>query len=309
MTFDGTSVQNAIYIQGECPWPVAAEEWESLAREKLDPGAFDYIAGGAGGESTMRANREAFERRRIRPRMLTGNTKRELGVEILGTHSPAPFLLAPVGVLSIAHPEGEVAVARAAAELGIPFTPLERGVVVDRGDRRGDGRRAALVPALLDQRPRDHREPPLARRGGRLLGGRRHARHADPRLAPARPAKGVPPVHQGRGLRAVLHRPRLPGEARQAARGGPADGRRDDARDVPAPPADVGRPRVAPRADLAADARQGRAHGRGRRARARRRRRGRDRLEPRRAAGGRRRRGARRARRGARGARRPTRRC
>ena len=100
----------------------SAEEWESLASEKLDPGAFDYIAGGAGGESTMRANREAFERRRIRPRMLTGNTKRELGVEILGTTSPAPFLLAPVGVLSIAHPEGEVAVARAAAELGIPFT-------------------------------------------------------------------------------------------------------------------------------------------------------------------------------------------
>ncbi len=122
MTFDGTSVQNAIYIQGECPWPVSAEEWESLAREKLDAGAFDYIAGGAGGESTMRANREAFERRRIRPRMLTGNTKRELGVEILGTTSPAPFLLAPVGVLSIAHPEGEVAVARAAAALGIPFT-------------------------------------------------------------------------------------------------------------------------------------------------------------------------------------------
>ena len=54
--------------------------------------------------------------------MLTGNTKRELGVEILGTTSPAPFLLAPVGVLSIAHPDGEVAVARAAAELGIPFT-------------------------------------------------------------------------------------------------------------------------------------------------------------------------------------------
>jgi lactate 2-monooxygenase len=54
--------------------------------------------------------------------MLTGNTERELRVEILGTRSPAPFLLAPIGVLSIAHPEGEVAVARAAAELRIPFT-------------------------------------------------------------------------------------------------------------------------------------------------------------------------------------------
>jgi lactate 2-monooxygenase len=121
VTFDGTSVQNAIYISGESRWPVAAEEWETLAEEKLDPGAFGYIAGGAGGETTMRANREAFERRRIKPRMLTGNTKRDLSVEVLGTHSPAPFLLAPVGVLSIAHPEGELAVARAAASLGIPF--------------------------------------------------------------------------------------------------------------------------------------------------------------------------------------------
>src|SRR5580765_776838 len=122
MTFDGSQVQNQIYLSGESPWPVSAAEWEAHASEQLEAGPYGYIAGGAGGESTMRANREAFERRRIRPRMLTGNTKRELGVEILGTASPAPFLFAPVGVLSIAHPEGEVAVARAAAELGIPFT-------------------------------------------------------------------------------------------------------------------------------------------------------------------------------------------
>lgn len=121
MTFDGTSIQNAIYISGESEWPVAPEEWEALAEEKLDPGAFGYIAGGAGGEATIRANREAFERRRIKPRMLTGNTRRDLSVEVLGTRSPAPFLLAPVGVLSIAHPEGEMAVARAAAALEIPF--------------------------------------------------------------------------------------------------------------------------------------------------------------------------------------------
>jgi len=121
MTFDGTSIQNAIYISGESQWPVAPEEWEALAEEKLDPGAFGYIAGGAGGEATIRANREAFERRRIKPRMLTGNTARDLSVEIVGTRSPAPFLLAPVGVLSIAHPEGELAVARAAAALELPF--------------------------------------------------------------------------------------------------------------------------------------------------------------------------------------------
>ena len=119
--FRGTDVQNAIYVSGECEWPIAPEEWEAQAREKMDAGAFDYIAGGAGGEATMRANLEAFERRRIRPRMLEGNAERDLSVEVLGTRSPAPFLLAPIGVLSIAHPEGEVACARAAASLGIPF--------------------------------------------------------------------------------------------------------------------------------------------------------------------------------------------
>jgi isopentenyl diphosphate isomerase/L-lactate dehydrogenase-like FMN-dependent dehydrogenase len=121
MEFEGSQVQNAIYVSGESPWPVSPEEWEARAREKLEPGPFDYIAGGAGGEATMRANLEAFERWRLRPRMLTGNRERDLSVEVLGTSSPAPFLLAPIGVLSIAHPEGEVAVARAAAATGVPI--------------------------------------------------------------------------------------------------------------------------------------------------------------------------------------------
>jgi lactate 2-monooxygenase len=118
---DGSQVQNEIYISGESPWPVGAEAWEVKAEEVLDDGPFGYIAGGAGAESTMRANREAFERRRIQPRMLAGNVERDLSVEVLGTGSPVPFFLAPVGVLSIAHPDGELAPARAAAALGIPF--------------------------------------------------------------------------------------------------------------------------------------------------------------------------------------------
>jgi lactate 2-monooxygenase len=121
MRFSGSEVQNAIYVSGESPWPIAPEEWEARAAEALEPGPFDYIAGGAGSESTMRANLEAFERRRLRPRMLTGNSERDITVEILGTKSPAPFLLAPIGVLSIAHPEGEPAVARAASATGVPI--------------------------------------------------------------------------------------------------------------------------------------------------------------------------------------------
>jgi lactate 2-monooxygenase len=121
MSFEGSQVQNAIYVSGESPWPISPEEWEARAAETLEPGPFDYIAGGAGSEATMRANHEAFERRRLRPRMLVGNRERDPSVEVLGTHSPAPFLLAPIGVLSIAHAGGELAVARAAAATGVPM--------------------------------------------------------------------------------------------------------------------------------------------------------------------------------------------
>jgi lactate 2-monooxygenase len=121
MDFDGSQIQNKIYISGKSPWPVSFAGWEARAEEILEPGPFGYIAGGAGAEATMRANREAFERRRLRPKMLTGNAARDLSVEVLGTRSPVPFFLAPVGVLSIAHAEGELAAARAAAELGIPL--------------------------------------------------------------------------------------------------------------------------------------------------------------------------------------------
>jgi lactate 2-monooxygenase len=117
----GSQVQNAVYLAGGSQWPVAAEDWEAAARAKLEQGPFDYVAGGAGSEATMRANREAFDRYRLRPRMLTGNVERDLTVEVLGTRSAGPFFLAPIGVLSIAHPEGEVAVGRAAAATGVPL--------------------------------------------------------------------------------------------------------------------------------------------------------------------------------------------
>src|ERR1700675_988099 len=122
MSFSGASVQNAIYIAQQPPeWPIGPEDWERAAEEKLDAGAFGYIAGGAGGESTVRANLAAFERWRIRPRMLTGNLQRDISVDVLGQHSPAPFFFAPLGVLSIASEEGELGVARAAASSRVPM--------------------------------------------------------------------------------------------------------------------------------------------------------------------------------------------
>ena len=93
MRIDGSQIQNAIYIAGETQWPVGADAWEARAQEVLDPGPFGYIAGGAGRESTMRANLEAFERRRLRPRMLRGTRERDITVDVLGTRSSAPLRL------------------------------------------------------------------------------------------------------------------------------------------------------------------------------------------------------------------------
>ena len=122
MAFSGSSIQNAIYIAQQPPdWPITAAGWEAAAEAKLDEGAFGYIAGGAGAESTMQANLDAFGGWRLRPHMLRGNVERDISVEVLGLRSPAPFLLAPVGVLSIAHAEAEVGVGKASASSGVPM--------------------------------------------------------------------------------------------------------------------------------------------------------------------------------------------
>src|SRR6266550_6470039 len=117
----GPATQAEIYVGGADDLPLDAAEWEARAKAVLESGPFDYIAGGAGGESTMHANREAFGRWRLRPAMLAGNQQRDLHVSVLGTSSPTPFFLAPVGVLSAAGPDGDLAVARAAAAGGVPW--------------------------------------------------------------------------------------------------------------------------------------------------------------------------------------------
>src|SRR2546423_11947067 len=103
------------------PFPIAIPELEAKAREVLKPEAYDYVAGGAGSEDTIRENLEAFRRWRIVPRMLKGVAERDLSVELLGTRLPAPVMLAPVGVQSIVHPDAEIATAEGAASLGVPM--------------------------------------------------------------------------------------------------------------------------------------------------------------------------------------------
>ena len=117
--------QNEIYLgglAGEFPaLPCEPGQLEDLARERLDPEPFGYVAGSAGTESTARANRAAFDHWRIVPRFLRDVSTRNLARDILGTHFPAPVALAPVGVQGIVHKEAELAVARAAGSIGLPM--------------------------------------------------------------------------------------------------------------------------------------------------------------------------------------------
>ena len=101
--------------------PVSFEDLEGAARKAMSAEAFAYVAGGAGREESMRANRDAFERWRIVPRMLRDVSRRETGIDLLGTRLPSPVVLCPIGVLEMAHRDADVAVARAAAAEGIPM--------------------------------------------------------------------------------------------------------------------------------------------------------------------------------------------
>ncbi|MGI5484081.1 lactate 2-monooxygenase [Streptomyces lavendofoliae] len=112
--------------------PTDLTRLEELTERRLGPGPVGYVAGGAGNGSTAAANRAALERRRIVPRVLRDVHDRDLSVRVLGRDLPAPLALAPVGVLSIMHPDAEPAAARAAAAQGVPFvlssassTPME----------------------------------------------------------------------------------------------------------------------------------------------------------------------------------------
>jgi len=132
----GVERQSQIYVggvSGRRPRvPVDFAELERRAEAAMSEKAFAYVAAGAGLEETIRANREAFGRWQIVPRMLRDVSERDTSIELFGRRIPYPLLLAPIGVLELAHREAERAVAPAAAATGVPMifsnqasTPME----------------------------------------------------------------------------------------------------------------------------------------------------------------------------------------
>ncbi len=88
---------------------------EALARERLEPTAYDYMAGGAADEWTLGENRAAFQRIQLLPRMLRGVADRSLATTVLGTPVSMPVLVPPMGFQGLCHGDAEVATARGTA--------------------------------------------------------------------------------------------------------------------------------------------------------------------------------------------------
>jgi isopentenyl diphosphate isomerase/L-lactate dehydrogenase-like FMN-dependent dehydrogenase len=97
---------------------VNVDDFEAAARERLHPGAHDYIAGGAGDEHTLRENRAAFARWELRPRVLVDISSVTTATTVLGAEVALPVLVAPTAFQRLADPEGELATARGAAAAG-----------------------------------------------------------------------------------------------------------------------------------------------------------------------------------------------
>jgi lactate 2-monooxygenase len=121
----GRARQDAIYragVQGRRPVvPTDFATLEREARRRARKLGWAYAAGGAGEGATMRANREAFERWKIVPRMLRDVSSRDLTVELFGRTLPAPVLFGPVGAAELLDDEADLAIARAAAAVGVPY--------------------------------------------------------------------------------------------------------------------------------------------------------------------------------------------
>ena len=126
------------------PKPINVADYEPLAEARCEPGYWGYVAGGAGDEVTLADNREAFRRRILRPRMLVDVSEVTTATTALGTAIELPAMIAPTSLQRVAHPDGEPALARAAAAAGTIYTLSSLGSVRPR----------ELADAVGDRSPR-----------------------------------------------------------------------------------------------------------------------------------------------------------
>src|SRR6185503_11320155 len=114
----GTAAARRVVQSSSVTEPVNVWDYEALAAERLEAGAHGYYAGGAGDELTLRWNVEAFTRWQLRPRVLVDVSECTTAATVLGHELSMPLIVAPVAFQRVAHPDGEVGMARAAASVG-----------------------------------------------------------------------------------------------------------------------------------------------------------------------------------------------
>ncbi len=110
-----------VEMVGDANIPADVAALRRRARQRLPRFAFDFIDGGALGESALARNAHALDDIRLLPRVLTGATARDLSVDLLGQHFAAPFGVAPIGMANLVAPGTDLALARAAAAAGIGY--------------------------------------------------------------------------------------------------------------------------------------------------------------------------------------------
>ncbi|ROS75315.1 alpha-hydroxy-acid oxidizing protein [Cellulomonas sp. PhB143] len=127
----GRTRQDEVYragVLGRRPAvPTDPDALAAAARRRMSRTAWAYVAGGAGAERTVAANRAAFDRWELVPRMLGGAAGRDLSVELLGTRLPAPVLLAPVGAAGLVRRDADLLIGGGAADAGVPYVLSNQG--------------------------------------------------------------------------------------------------------------------------------------------------------------------------------------
>jgi 4-hydroxymandelate oxidase len=105
-------------ISAACPDAICVADFEPLAKAKMPAMAWEYVTAGAGDEITVRWNQEAFQRIRLKPRVLVDVSKLDTRVTLFGEEHAFPILLAPTAAQKLMHADGELATARGAGATG-----------------------------------------------------------------------------------------------------------------------------------------------------------------------------------------------
>ena len=235
--------------------PVSVEELEARAREAMDERAANYVFAGAGSEDTMRANRAPSSGAESCRGCCETSPSATSRPTVLGTTMPAPLMLAPIGVQTIVHEDGELATARAAASLGMPMiaSTASHFALEEIAEAGGEAPRWFQL-----YWPNDRALAESFVKRAEAAGYEAIVLTVDT-FVPGWKSRDLQqawlPFLNGMGVANYFHDPVFRAALEQAAGGGP--GRSD--RPLPRRPgqslADLGRPRLAARADLAADRR------------------------------------------------------